>query len=1191
LNLPFGKGSHLRSVIEHSGDAIYLLDAKSGRILDCNQQAVQMLGYSREEILRLSASDLEVDYDGDAIRRVHEGLEKDGFVNLNGEHRRKNGEIFPVEIRMGLLDPAAPNPQIVSNVRDTSERKRTERRLELQAQIIEYMTEGIVLTRTKDGTIVFANPKFEKMFGYGPGELRNRPIALLNFGTQQEAITKAQEITGQLQKTGAWSGEIQNVKKDGTPIWCHAVVSTLDKSDYGKVWISIHEDITERKQAEEALRDRDRNYLSLFENMLHGFAHCRMIFENGKPVDFVYLSVNPAFEMLTGLKNAAGKKASELIPGIRESNPELLSIYGRVAETGAPETFEDYVRPLNIWFNVSVYSPRKGEFVATFDNITKRKESEENLRHLNQTLLAVRHINGLIAHEQNRQSLLEGACSTLVTVRGFDRCWMAAIDPGGKPVAEAEQGWGDDFSAVSAQMENGALPYCAAEAVKMRKAIIRTDDARSADSSDFRPDEFKDTARSLIAPMRCGERVVGVISASVPRSMTVESEEINIFQELADDIGFALNGLELESKRRAAEAALAEEVERRGKLFDLTPVGIVILDPDTARFLEFNSIAHEQMGYSREEFARLSVPDVEVVESPGDIRRHIESIMANKQDEFDTKQRTRQGKILDIHVKAQVVNVAGRTVYQCIWQDITGRKRAEEALRQSESRYRLLSENSADVIWILDVRTLQFTYVSPSVFKLRGYTPDEVTSQPAEKALTPDSYKFITEGLGPRIQAFERGDESMRVMTSRIDQPHKDGSIVNTEVITTLLADEQGKVTSVLGATRDISERVRAAEEKKRLEEKTQMAGRLAAVGEMAAGVAHEINNPLTSVLGFSELLLEQDLPEKAKQQARFIADGSRRVSEIIKRMLTFARQTKPVRKQVDINSLIENTLTLRSYVLQTAGIRVITCYDSHLPLVNADPGLLQQVFMNLVVNAEQAIKSKRRGGRLNITTEKIDSGVRIIFRDDGPGISPQNLPRLFEPFFTTKVSNEGTGLGLSISHSIIAEHGGEIRAESEPGKGATFIIELPVPDISAKSEDATPTEPDEAGPAPVAVLVVDDEPSVGDFIAAALAGEGHRVDVACDPQEVPSLIARNEYAAVFMDIRMPGISGDQLYESIIQKHPHLAKKVVFMTGDASDGEVLSFLKSNNLPFLTKPFEIKELKNRVRLVLEPESRG
>ena len=275
----------------------------------------------------------------------------------------------------------------------------------------------------------------------------------------------------------------------------------------------------------------------------------------------------------------------------------------------------------------------------------------------------------------------------------------------------------------------------------------------------------------------------------------------------------------------------------------------------------------------------------------------------------------------------------------------------------------------------------------------------------------------------------------------------------------TRVMDANGNFLYFIGIIRDITANKQAEKEKQILEEKAQVASRLAAVGEMAAGIAHEINNPLTGVLGFSQMLLEnKNVPEDIKENLKLIADGSQRVAEIVKRLLTFARQTKPVKAAANLNELIENTLKLREYVLKTNNINVVTRFDPELPWSVVDPGQMQQVFLNLIVNAEQAMKKAHGKGTLTITTKKIDNNIRISFQDDGPGITEENMGHLFEPFFTTKEPGEGTGLGLSLSRSIILEHDGKMSVESEFGRGATFIVELPIIEaLPSEAETATP--------------------------------------------------------------------------------------------------------------------------------------
>jgi signal transduction histidine kinase len=246
---------------------------------------------------------------------------------------------------------------------------------------------------------------------------------------------------------------------------------------------------------------------------------------------------------------------------------------------------------------------------------------------------------------------------------------------------------------------------------------------------------------------------------------------------------------------------------------------------------------------------------------------------------------------------------------------------------------------------------------------------------------------------------------------------------------------------------RRLAELERLETERKRAEQQKLLASdRLASVGELAAGIAHELNNPLTSVIGFSQLLLGKDIPDDIREDIKVIYSEARRTAEVMKNLLIFARRHTPVKQLVNINSVIEKVLAVRAYEQRVENIQVITHLAPDLPETMADYFQLQQVFLNIIINAEHFMLEAHKRGTLTITTQRIGNTIKASFADDGPGIAKENLGHLFDPFFTTKEVGKGTGLGLSICHGIITEHSGRIFAESESGKGATFIVELPIP-------------------------------------------------------------------------------------------------------------------------------------------------
>jgi len=262
---------------------------------------------------------------------------------------------------------------------------------------------------------------------------------------------------------------------------------------------------------------------------------------------------------------------------------------------------------------------------------------------------------------------------------------------------------------------------------------------------------------------------------------------------------------------------------------------------------------------------------------------------------------------------------------------------------------------------------------------------------------------------------------------------------IHLEVAASPIFNEKGEVVASVHVIRDITER-------KKMQEQLIITDRLASIGELVAGIAHELNNPLTGVIGFSELLADRkDLPDDVKEDIKTINREAQRTANIVKNLLTFARKHPKEKQPTDINRAIEAALELRAYEQKISNIKVRANFAPDLPEITANSFDLQQVFLNIIVNAEYAMLEAHGGGTITIATERDGGIIRASLADDGPGISKKNLGHVFDPFFTTKEVGKGTGLGLSICHGIITEHGGRIYAKSKLGKGATFIIELPV--------------------------------------------------------------------------------------------------------------------------------------------------
>jgi signal transduction histidine kinase/ActR/RegA family two-component response regulator len=362
---------------------------------------------------------------------------------------------------------------------------------------------------------------------------------------------------------------------------------------------------------------------------------------------------------------------------------------------------------------------------------------------------------------------------------------------------------------------------------------------------------------------------------------------------------------------------------------------------------------------------------------------------------------------------------------------------------------------------------------------------------------------------------------------------------------------------------------------------------KLSAVGEFVAGVAHELNNPLAAVMGFSEMLKDSDPSSKNRRHLEIIHKSAQRCQKIVQSLLSFARRHKPERKPVCANNIVEAVLDIVSYPLRTSNIELVTQFDPTQPIVHADDHQMQQVVLNIVNNARQAIEEHGSKGRglIKIITEASRETVRIVIQDNGPGIPEDNLAPIFDPFFTTKKVGVGTGLGLSLCYGIVREHGGSITVMNRPGGGAMFIIELPAMNLPGDTTEVVrnkETSRDEEEGAGKRVLVIDDETAILDMLSESLVCCGYEVDKANDGRSALNLLSQQSYDVTLCDWKMPGLNGRQVYEHLRDRKPEACKRFIFISGDVVNETMRGFLEQESRTCLSKPFTLGEVREAIR---------
>jgi PAS domain S-box-containing protein len=971
-----------RTIFENVSDIIIHLD-KYGKVLDINGKAEDCFGYKPDEVIgrnfaRIGALSLK---DLPKIVKLFgetiSGKRAPSIIEL--EAKRKDGSTVLLEVNTTLVKKEGKIEGTIAIIRDVTERKQAENELRKFKTISDKAGYGITIVNL-EGNVSYVNASFARIHGYTPDELIGQHLSI--FHTEQQ-MAKVNRLIKQLNREGSYvAEEVGHKRKDSTE-FTTLMNGTLVKGEQGTplFMAATVVDITERKQMEEELREAEFRYRTV--------ANSTYDWEYLENPDGTYRYVSPSCERITGYEVDEFISNPDLLRGIVvvEDKEKWLEHHRQVAQERGEHEVQFRIQRKDgetCWIEQAgrPVIDDQGRFLgyrASNRDVTDRKQVEEALKE----------------SEEFNISLLANSPNPIIVVNPDNS--IRYVNPAHEKLT--------GFSLAELIGLKAPYPYWPEERVKKITSDLETAMRR------------KTVRIEELFRNKSGEQFwVEITSAPISKD--------GKFKYLL------ANWVDITERKQAEEALQA--------ILKTALDGFYLADLE-GKLLEVNDSYCKMIGYTREELLKMSTRDIEAIESPEEIAQHIKKVMAQGSDRFESRHKRKDGQIINVEISVNYLDVGEGQLF-VFARDITERRRAEEALRDSEEKSRKMFESVSDSISVIDLSGI-ITQTNQRTVEIHGFSSrEEMVGMNAFDLVAPRDRERIARNMR---QALKRGiirDQEYTLLRA-------DGSEFPAELSTSVLKDASGKVTSHITIARDITERKQAEEREKELQKELLLSSRLASIGELAAGIAHQINNPLTGVLGFSQRLLRKSTDQETNQDLKRIYTEAERAAKVVQNLLTFARRRQPQKQDSDINEILESALELRAYELTTSNIEVVTDLAPGLPELMLDFQQIQEVFLNIILNAEQAMTEANGGGKLTIKTKERKGYIRTTFTDNGPGIPAKNLEKIFDPFFSTKGEKGGTGLGLSVCHGIISEHGGRIYARSKPGEGATFFIELPVPE------------------------------------------------------------------------------------------------------------------------------------------------
>ncbi len=622
---------------------------------------------------------------------------------------------------------------------------------------------------------------------------------------------------------------------------------------------------------------------------------------------------------------------------------------------------------------------------------------------------------------------------------------------------------------------------------------------------------------------------------------------------------------QLQAANTQLHAAQSQSERLKAAIIDVALDAVITID-DQSQIVEFSASAERIFGYQRTAVLGRLLPDLFIPPHLRDqhregLKRYLDTGQSRMIGQpVTTEALHADGHTFPIELSISAVHVTEQWLFTAYIRDITESARMEQALRESERRFRSLAEAHPVPIGIAGLDAEQWLYVSPSLAELIGCLVDALLGTPPRDLFANEAEREELQGrlrTGGTVDAFE-------FTLCKWDRSFLPAAMTAKHI------EYEGAMATV-GGIIDLTEKKQAETEIERQREALYQSEKLSALGSLLAGVAHELNNPLSIVVGRSIMLEMTAANAEVTAAAGQIREAAERCTRIVKTFLAMARRQPPERTPVNLNDLIIAALELLGYSLRTASIEVRLELDPDLPDLLADASQLNQVFTNLFINAQQALLDAPEPRTLHVSTryDQGDNTLHAVVADNGPGIPEAIRSRIFEPFFTTKPVGSGTGVGLSLSHGIIAAHDGTLSLENPVTGGTRFVIILP--HVAVEVAKAVAQVPSEAPTTSMHILVVDDEPAFAEMLRDILNAAGHQVSIASSGRVALEHIAQQQVDVILSDLHMPDINGPDFYRELEQSYPHMISRLAFITGDTLGSVARRFLDDVACPYLDKP--------------------